>query len=85
VKLILQIAFGVFLGTLASQFTIDGWHTRQKSIAKEAEEKLRDEQERVRFEQGERIRALLLQRHQLNAPGAKKPPSGFMPDDVQGP
>jgi hypothetical protein len=60
VKLILQITLGVFLGTLASQFTINGWHTHQENIAKEAAEKLRAEQERIRFEQGEHIRALLL-------------------------
>ncbi len=84
-KLILQIALGVFLGTLASQFTIDGWRTHQEDIAKETAEKLRAEQEKVRLEQGERIRALLLQGRQGNAPGASKPPAGFVPDDVQGP
>ena len=60
-KLILQIAFGVFIGTLASQLTIDGWRSHQEGIAKEAAEKLRTEQEKVRLEQGDRIRALLLQ------------------------
>lgn len=82
-KLILQIALGVFLGTLASQLTIDSWRTHQEGIAKEAKEKLRAEQERVRIEQGERIRALLLQGRQGNIPGASKPPAGFVPDDVQ--
>jgi len=62
VKLILQIALGVFLGTLASQLTFDCWRSRQENITKEAAEKLRAEQERARLEQGERIRALLLQR-----------------------
>jgi hypothetical protein len=85
VKLILQIALGVFLGTLASQFTFDGWRTRQESIAKQTAEKLRAEQERVRLEQGERIRALLLQNRQGNTPGSSKPPAGFVPDDVQEP
>ncbi|TAN68705.1 MAG: hypothetical protein EPN17_08625 [Methylobacter sp.] len=60
-KLILQIALGVFLGTLASQFAIESWHTHQEGIAKQAAEKLRAEQDRIRLEQGERIRALLLQ------------------------
>lgn len=82
-KLILQIAFGVFLGTLASQLTIDSWRNHQEGIAKEAEEKLRAKQERVRMEQGERIRALLLQGRQGNIPGANKPPAGFVPDDAQ--
>jgi len=82
-KLILQIALGVFLGTLASQLTIDGWRTHQEGIAKEAIEKLQAEQERVRIEQGERIRALLLQRRQGKTPAASKPPNGFVPDDAQ--
>ena len=64
-KLVLQTAFGVFMGTLASQLIIDSWHTRQEGIAKEAAEKLRTEQEKVRIEQGERIRALLLQGRQV--------------------
>lgn len=83
-KLVLQIALGVFLGTLTSQLTIDSWHTHQEGIAKEAAEKLRVEQEKVRLEQGERIRALLLQGRQGNTPGASKPPPGFVPDDIQG-
>ena len=29
-KLVLQIALGVFLGTLASQFTMDGWRSHQE-------------------------------------------------------
>lgn len=82
-KLILQIALGVFLGILASQLTIDSWRTHQENIAEEAEEKLRAEQERVRMKQGERIRALLLQGRQGNTPGASKPPAGFVPDDAQ--
>ena len=84
-KLILQIALGVFLGSMAAQLTIDGWHTSQEGIAKEAAEKIRAEQEKVRREQGERIRTLLLQGRQANVPGTSKPPTGFVPDDVQGP
>jgi len=84
-KFVLQIALGVFLGTLASQLTIDNFRARQEDIAKKTAEKLRAEQEKVRLEQGERIRALLLQGRQGNTPGASKPPAGFVPDDVQGP
>jgi hypothetical protein len=84
-KLILQIALGVFLGTLASQFSFDGWRSHQENIAKEAAEKLRAEQARTRHEQGERIRALLLQGRQGNASNANKPPAGFVPDDIKGP
>ena len=82
-KLILQIALGIFLGSLASQFAIDAWHAQQESIAKEATEKLQAEQERVRLEQGERIRALLLQGRQGKTTDTSKPPTGFVPDDVQ--
>lgn len=75
VKLILQIALGVFLGTLASQFAIDSWHIHQESIAKQAAEKLRAAQDRIRLEQGERIRALLLQgrkENTQNTPGVSR-------------
>lgn len=84
-RLILQIALGAFLGTLASQLTIDSWHAHQEGMAKEAAEKLRVEQEKVRMEQGERIRALLMQGRQGNTPGGSKPPTGFVPDDARGP
>ncbi len=84
-KLILQIALGVFLGTLASQFTMDGWRSHQESKIKEAAEQLRAKQEKVRLEEGERIRALLLQGRQNNSHDSRKPPAGFVPDDVQGP
>ena len=84
-KLILQIALGVFLGTLVSQLSIDGWRTHQEDIAKQAAEKLRAEQEKVRTEQGERIRTILMQGRQGNIPRVTKPSAGFVPDDVQGP
>ncbi|WP_411726792.1 hypothetical protein [Methyloglobulus sp.] len=84
-KLILQIAFGAFLGAFASQFTFDAWRSHQEGIAKAAEEKLQAEQEKVRLEQGERIRALLMQGRQGNTPNASKPPAGFVPDDARGP
>ena len=77
-KLIFQITLGVFIGTLASQFTFNGWRTHQEAIAKEATEKLQAEQNKVRAEQGERIRALLMQERNSNAP-----PAGFVPDDAQ--
>ncbi len=77
-KLIVQIAIGVFIGALSAQLTLDGWRTHQQGIAKEAREKLRAEQDKTRLEQGERIRALLLQGRQGNAP-----PAGFVPDDAQ--
>ena len=76
-KLILQIALGVFLGTLASQLTHDVWRARLDSIAKQAAQKMLAEQERIRLEQGERIRAIFSQaRKRIN------PPTGFVPDDA---
>ncbi len=77
-KLIIQIAFGVFLGTLSSQFVFDSWHTYKENIVKEVAEKLLAKQEKVRLEQNERIRSLFLQGRQGNAP-----PAGFVPDDAQ--
>jgi hypothetical protein len=82
-KLIMQIALGVFLGSLASHFAFDTWHTRQEAIAKETEEKLRAERQRMRDEQAERIRALLMQGRQGKNPGKVMVPPGFVPDDAQ--
>ena len=72
-KLILQITLGVFMGTLASQFTTNAQHARQENAAKTATEKLLAEQEKVRLEQGERIRSMLLKGHQSDAAGLNKP------------
>jgi hypothetical protein len=77
-KLIFQITIGVFIGTLVSQFTFDSWQTHQEAIAKEATEKLQAEQDKFRAEQGERIRALLMQKR-----NGDTPPAGFVPDDAQ--
>ncbi len=84
-KLTLQIALGVFIGTLASQLITDSWHAHQENIAKSAEEKLRVEREKVRMEHGERIRKLLLESRQGNTLNSKKPPTGFIPDDARVP
>ncbi len=82
-KLVLQIALGVFLGTLASQLASDGWHAYQESAAKTATEKLRAEQKKVRLEQNERIRALFTRENQNISPNTNKPPAGFVPDDAK--
>lgn len=82
-KLVLQIALGVFFGTLASQITFDVWRNHKESIAKETAEKLRVEQDKVRKEQGERIRNLILQNRIGNTPSSIKTPSGFIPEDGQ--
>jgi DNA-directed RNA polymerase subunit E'/Rpb7 len=82
-KLIIQITIGVFLGTLASQFVMDSWHQHQENINKTASEKLQAEQDKVRLEKGERIRAMILQSRQGNSSSTNKAPSGFVPDDAQ--
>jgi hypothetical protein len=84
-KLVLQIALGVFLGMLSSHLVIDSWHTHQEVIAKEAAEKFRAKQEKVRMEQGDRIRTLLMQSRQNKTHGENKPPVGFVPDDAKVP
>jgi hypothetical protein len=85
VKLLLQITLGVFLGTLSSQLVIDHWHAHQEEKAKQAAEKIRAERVKVRFEQGERIRSLLIQGRQRATTKANKAPAGFLPDDAQSP
>lgn len=83
-KLTLQIALGVFLGTLAALLSIDSWRNHKQAIANKAAEKLRADQERARLEQAEHIRTLLMQgRSSKNAPNANKPSAGFVPDDAQ--
>lgn len=82
-KLVLQITLGVFLGSLASQLAVDAWHARLDHMAKEAEEKLRAEEQKARDEQAERIRTLLMQggQRQNHQPSVISP--GFVPDDAQ--
>ena len=73
-KLILQITLGVFMGTLASQLTTKAWYARQENTAKIATAKLLSEQEKVRLQQGERIRSMLLKGDQNDTAGLNKPP-----------
>lgn len=84
-KLVLQIALGVFLGTLASAVTMEVWRLQRESEAKQIAENLRAKQEQVRHEQGERIRALLMQGQQNNSEQANetKLPPNFVTDDAQ--
>lgn len=84
-RLILQIALGVFLGTLTAQLTIDRWHAHQEKTRALETEKLRLKQDNIRKEQGELIRNLLLQGRQGGQQNAIKPPPDFIPDDAQKP
>lgn len=85
-KLMLQIAVGVFLGSLASQLAIDAWHGHREAMVNAVEEKRRADREKSRIEQGERIRALLLQgREAKTTTPSRQPAPGFVPDDAQMP
>jgi hypothetical protein len=80
-KLVLKIALGVFLGSLASLLLMDAWHDHKAYMVKAETEKVLQEQERVGLEQTERIHAILMQGRQSN-PAAAMPPPGFVPDDA---
>lgn len=80
-KLVLKIALGVFLGSLASLLLMDAWRDHKADRAKAETEKVLQEQERVGFEQTERIHAILMQGRQGN-PAEAIPPPGFVPYDA---
>lgn len=83
-KLVLQIALGVFLGTLASAMTMETWRLQRESEAKQVAENLRLKQEQARQEQGERIRAMLLQGHASGGADVHNSSrGGFVPDDAK--
>ncbi len=81
-KLILQIALGVFIGATASQLLTDVWRDYRHGQAQQEEERLRAEQARIRQQQGERIRALLLQGRKQRTADSISPPEGYVPDDA---
>ncbi|MFH0351930.1 MAG: hypothetical protein ACHBMF_08405 [Chromatiales bacterium] len=59
-KLVFQIALGVFIGALASQYTFEQWRSYEARQMAEIEQKERAEQKRLREEQGAKIRELLM-------------------------
>jgi hypothetical protein len=84
VKLVLQIAFGVFIGALASKFAFEGWREYQENKARQVAEKVRLERQRTQRLEGERMRALLLQGRQLKSSDPSlESPSGFVNDDAK--
>lgn len=66
-KLVIQIAFGVFLGALASQLVMDSWQSYQEQISKEAQREKTAAEEKARNEQMQRARALLMRQLQGKA------------------
>ncbi|MDD2768133.1 MAG: hypothetical protein PHT19_05340 [Methylococcus sp.] len=81
-KLALQIALGVFLGTLSSQLAFDAWRSHLEREARAAAEKSEAEKERTRQELSERVRTLLMRGHQENLTEPRQPPR-FIPDDAE--
>lgn len=59
-KLVLQIAMGVFLGALMSQLLLDQWHSYQAQHAVEAELQRLAVQEKARNERDQRVRKVLM-------------------------
>lgn len=81
-KPILQIAIGVFLGTLASQSIVEVWRLNQERATRAAAEKIEDDKAKARHELSERIRTLLMRGRREN--GGQPPiPPGFVPDDAE--
>jgi uncharacterized protein YneF (UPF0154 family) len=81
-KLILKIALGVFLGSMASFFVSDAWRKHQDEMAKAETEKTLEQFENARAAQSEQIRAMLLQAGKVK-PSDNNSPPGFIPDDSQ--
>jgi hypothetical protein len=59
-KLVLQIAMGVFLGALMSQLLLDQWHTYQAQHVVEAERQRLAVQEKERNDRDQRVREVLM-------------------------
>ncbi|MGH8507335.1 MAG: hypothetical protein ACREVH_01250 [Gammaproteobacteria bacterium] len=60
-KLVFQIALGVFIGALAAHYTFDQWRTHEANRTAEVKQKELTEQKRLREKQGAKIRELLMQ------------------------
>lgn len=84
-KLILQIAFGVFIGMSASQFLIDAWRTHRQEQVAEAEGAKREQLARERQEQAERIRQMVSRKLQQQGTAASAETSAeeIMPQEPE--
>ncbi len=67
VKLVLQIALGVFIGMSASQLLVDAWRTHRQEQITQAEDVKRDQLARERQQQAETIRKLVSEKLQQQA------------------
>jgi hypothetical protein len=59
-KLVIQIAMGVFLGAFMSQLLLDQWHSYQAQHAVEAERQKLAVHEKARNERDQRVRKVLM-------------------------
>jgi hypothetical protein len=82
-KLVLQIALGVFLGSLASILLLDVWQQHKATLLKAETDRVLAEQEIVRENQAKLLSNILQQGRQSNPAAAITPPVGFIPDDAQ--
>jgi len=60
-KLVLQVAIGVFIGAFGSQYAFEQWRSYETQKAAAVESQKLAEQKRRRDEQGARIRELVIQ------------------------
>jgi hypothetical protein len=71
-KLVIQIALGVFLGALASEALISTWHSYRDRVATEAESARLAEQEKARIEGITRAQELIAKQLQRKVEEDKK-------------
>jgi membrane protease subunit (stomatin/prohibitin family) len=80
VKLILQIALGVFIGMSASQLLIDAWRTHRQEQVAQAENARQEQVARERQQQAEKIRKLVSEKlQQQGAEQSAEAASDVMP------
>lgn len=83
-KLILQIAIGVFIGMSASQLLIDAWRTHRQEQLAQAESAKREQLARERQEQGEKIREMVRQKlQQQGTATSAEPGTDIMPQEPE--
>lgn len=80
-KLVLQIALGVFIGMLGAQLAMDAWHARQQRIAAEAEQVRREHDARAYEEQAGKMKELLDRHLQERARGITDKAPSDLPEE----